>query len=480
MLETLIIGSITPLLYISFVEKYYKEVSLFLSICLFAYSLFIFLTLDNSSIEFQYHFVSPALLPFSNSSYGSIGTLPFGIDNISIFFILLTNLLQPICLLLNWNNNKGREIFVYLFIIQFILIILFLTLNILVFYILFETILIPMFLYIGKFGVRIRKIEAAFKFFLYTYIGSLLMFLGIIYIYYVKGTLDVEILYLTEFSKKEQIFLWLAFFGSFSVKIPIIPFHIWLPEAHVEAPTAGSVLLAGILLKLGIYGFIRYSIPLFPYANIYFLPLIYGICVISIIYSSLSTIRQIDLKKIIAYSSIGHMNFLLLGLFSQSIEGLIGSIYIMLSHGFISSGLFITIGVLYDRHHSRIIYYYRGLTTVMPLFALFFFIFNLAGLGFPGTSSFIGEFIILLPLFELNPFVGVLTSLSILFSSIYSIWLINRIIFGSLTIYISKFNDLLFREFSILFFLAVLIIFFGLSPHLIFNSLFLSLCSLIV
>lgn len=461
MLEILIILSLLPLIYLFFFDKFYREISFIFSILLFSYTLFLFLNLDNNSIEFQF--------------YAEIYGLSFGIDNISIFFIILTALLQPIVLIINWNNKfNKKEIFTYLFFIQFLLILLFLTLNILVFYILFESILIPMFIYIGKFGVRSRKIEAAFKFFIYTYIGSLIMFLGIIYIYYVKGTLDLEILYITEFTKKEEILLWLSFFASFAVKIPIIPFHIWLPEAHVEAPTAGSVLLAGILLKLGIYGFVRYSIPLFPYGSIYFLPLIYTIGIISIIYSSLSTIRQIDLKKIIAYASIGHMNFVLLGLFSQSLEGLIGSLYIMLSHGFISSGLFITIGVLYDRHHSRILYYYRGLANVMPLFAIFFFLLNLANLSFPGTSSFIGEFIILLPLFELNPFVGLFTSLSALLSAIYSIWLINRIIFGSLTMYVVKFNDLFFREFSILLFFTFLVIFFGLSPHIIFNSLFLS------
>jgi len=206
------------------------------------------------------------------------------------------------------------------------------------------------------------------------------------------------------FSPNEQLFLWFSFFASFSVKIPILPFHIWLPEAHVEAPTTGSVLLAGILLKLGIYGFLRFSLPLFPFASLYFLPLVYSIAILGILYSSLVTLRQIDLKKIVAYASIGHMNFVLLGLFSFSLEGLIGSMYIMLSHGFISSALFSTIGMLYDRHHSRILFYYRGLAHVMPLFAFFFFFFNLANSSFPGTSSFLGEFLILLPLLHLTHF----------------------------------------------------------------------------
>lgn len=457
MLEILIILTGLPLFYLLLTPNVFvKEISLIFSVIIFSYSLFIFLTLDFSSIE-------PQLI---------IAQSGFFIDNLSVFFIILTTFLQPICILINWNNSYNlREILIYLFIIEVLLILLFTAGNLLLFYILFESILIPMFIYIGKFGARSRKIEAAFKFFIYTYIGSLFMFIGLAYIYYVKGTLDLELLYRTEFTPNEQIFLWFSFFASFSVKIPIIPFHIWLPEAHVEAPTAGSVLLAGILLKLGIYGFIRYSIPLFPYGSIYFLPLIYTIGVISIVYSSLATVRQIDLKKIIAYASIGHMNFVLLGLFSLSLEGLMGAMYIMLSHGFISSALFASIGMLYDRHHSRILYYYRGLANVMPLFAIFFFFLNLANSSFPGTSSFIGEFIILLPLLELNPFIGILTAFSLLFTTLYSIWLINRVLFGSLTIYIKKWNDLFIREFAILILFTFLIIYFGLAPAFIFETL---------
>jgi proton-translocating NADH-quinone oxidoreductase chain M len=467
MLQLFIVLSVIPLFFLIFLDKlsgfasnFAKELSFLFSIFLFSFSLLLFLTLDGNSSDFQYFF--------------TFFSYKFGLDNISIWFILLSTFLLPICLLLNWNHSQYKHIYIYLFFIVFLLIILFLTLNLLVFYIIFESILIPMFFYIGSFGPRFRKIEAAYKFFIYTYIGSLFLFFGLVYILYTKGSLDIEILYLTEFSRNEQILLWLSFFGSFSVKIPIVPFHIWLPEAHVEAPTAGSVLLAGILLKLGIYGFIRYSIPLFPFGNTYFLPLVYTIGVISILYSSLVTIRQIDLKKIIAYASIGHMNFVLLGLFSQSLEGLMGSMYIMLSHGFISSGLFTTIGILYDRHHSRIIYYYRGLTSVMPLFAFFFFILNLANFSFPGTASFIGEFIILFPLLQLNPIIGILTTFSLLFSALYSIWLINRIIFGSLTIYISKYNDVKLREIAILTSLVAMVIYFGLFPQIIFDQLLIS------
>ena len=459
MLQLLIGFTIIPIFYLFFFEKFFKEVSFLFSILSFSFSLFLFLTLDSNSPDFQFSF--------------SFYIFNFGLDNISIWFIMLTSLLFPICILINWKNNN-KIIYIYFFILHLILLLLFLTLNLFIFFILFETILIPMFFYIGQFGPRARKIQAAFKFFIYTYIGSLFMLLGIIYINYTKGTLDLELLYLTSFSPNEQIFLWFSFFASFSVKIPIVPFHIWLPEAHVEAPTAGSVLLAGILLKLGLYGFIRFSIPLFPFGSIYFLPLIYTIGVISILYSSLATIRQIDLKKIIAYASIGHMNFVFLGLFSLSLEGFMGSMIIILSHGFISSGLFSSIGFLYDRHHSRIIYYYRGLANVLPIFSTFFFLLNLANFSFPGTASFIGEFLILVPLLKLNFFVGFLTSLSLFFSALYSIWLINRVLFGSLSSYLLKFNDLNLREFSILFFFSFFIFFFGFFPQFLFDNLMVS------
>jgi proton-translocating NADH-quinone oxidoreductase chain M len=259
--------------------------------------------------------------------------------------------------------------------LEALLMCVFSVLDLILFYIFFESVLIPMFLIIGIWGSRERKIRAAYQFFLYTLIGSLLMLLAVLLIYFQAGTTDIHVLMTTEFSERRQIFMWLAFFASFAVKIPMLPFHIWLPEAHVEAPTAGSVILAGILLKLGGYGFLRFSIPLFPEATIYFTPLVYTMSILAVIYASLTTLRQVDMKKIIAYSSVAHMNFCTIGMFTLNVQGVEGSILLMLSHGIVSSALFLCIGVLYDRHHTRIVRYYSGLVHTMPLFVTLFFYF---------------------------------------------------------------------------------------------------------
>ncbi len=296
--------------------------------------------------------------------------------------------------------------------------------------------------------------------------GSFFILIGIIYIYYTRGTTDIEILNITKFTINEQIFLFIAFFASFAVKIPMFPFHIWLPSAHVEAPTAGSVILAGILLKLGIYGFIRFSIPLFPYANTYFYPLIETMAITGIIYSSLSTLCQLDLKKVIAYASIAHMNMVVLGLFSQNIISYAGSILMMFSHGLVSPALFISIGFLYDRHSSRLIKYYSGLANILPIFSVFFFIFTLANFSFPFTSSFVAEFLIMLGLWNTSPLATLLASSSVILSLLYSLWLANRILFGNLDYtHNVGYNDLVSREFHILLPLLVLTLFLGLFPN---------------
>lgn len=322
-----------------------------------------------------------------------------------------------------------------------------------------------MFIIIGVWGSRQRKIHAAYQFFFYTLFGSILMLLGIISIYSEIGTTDIQILSQVEFSNSRQLILWLAFFCSFAVKVPMLPVHIWLPEAHVEAPTAGSVILAGILLKLGTYGIVRFMIPMFPYAMTYFTPLVFTMCVIGIIYSAATTIRQIDLKKIIAYSSVAHMNFALLGLFTNNTQGLEGSLFFMLGHGVVSSALFLCIGMLYDRYHTRNLLYYGGIVQVMPIFSIFFLIFTLANLGLPGMVNFVGEFLVLIGTWRVNTTVIFLASAGMILGAVYAIWFYNRLTFGPIRFYsLQKFIDLTRREFFVLLPLVLLVFLMGIYP----------------
>jgi proton-translocating NADH-quinone oxidoreductase chain M len=340
-------------------------------------------------------------------------------------------------------------------------------LDLLLFYVFFESVLIPMFIIIGVWGSRERKIRAAYQFFLYTLVGSVLMLLAILAIYFQAGTTDLEVLLTTNFSEKRQLLLWLAFFCSFAVKVPMIPVHIWLPEAHVEAPTAGSVILAGVLLKLGTYGFLRFSIPLFPLATVYFTPLVYTMSVIGIVYASLTTLRQIDLKKIIAYSSVAHMGFVTLGLFSLNVQGIEGSILLMLSHGFVSSALFLCVGVLYDRHKTRLVKYYGGVVHVMPVFSVLFLIFTLGNLSLPGTSSFIGEFLILTGAFQTNTFIATVAATGMILGGAYSIWLYNRVVFGNFKpMYLHTFSDVNRREFWLFVPFVAVVLWMGVYPNI--------------
>jgi len=334
-----------------------------------------------------------------------------------------------------------------------------------------------MYLLIGVWGSRERKIRAVYLFFFYTLCGSILMLIGILYIYSVAGTLNLEYILSFKFSKIEQIVLWLCFFLSFASKIPMFPFHIWLPEAHVEAPTVGSVLLAGILLKLGVYGFLRFSITLFPEASLFFSPLVYLLSVIGVLYASMSAIRQTDLKRIIAYSSIAHMNLVTIGIFSFNVLGLEGAILQSISHGFVSGGMFLLIGILYDRYHSRFLYYYGGLVHMMPIYAIFFLIFTLANIALPGTSSFVGEFLILVGIYKTNIVASIVSALGVILCGAYSLWLYNRVIFGNLKIeYTLKFLDINGREFWVLFPLFLFIFLMGIYPS--FFSFFINLgCS---
>jgi NADH-quinone oxidoreductase subunit M len=363
--------------------------------------------------------------------------------------------------------------------IDLFLLFVFSALDLLLFYIFFEAILIPMYLMIGVWGSRERKIRAVYLFFFYTLFGSLLMLVGLLYIYSVVGTLNLEYLLTYNFTFEEQCWLWLAFFLSFASKVPMFPFHVWLPEAHVEAPTVGSVLLAGILLKLGVYGFLRFSLTLFPVASLFFSPMVYLLSVLGVIYASLCAIRQTDLKRIIAYSSVAHMNLVTLGIFSFNTIGLEGSILQSISHGFVSGAMFLLVGVLYDRYHSRFLYYYGGLVHMMPVYAVLLLIFTMANIALPGTSSFVGEFLLLTGIYKTNIVAAIVGALGVILCGAYSLWLYNRIIFGNLKIsYTIKFKDINFREFMILLPLLIFVIFMGIYPSFFSNFIHLSVSNL--
>nr|AJF36660.1 NADH dehydrogenase subunit 4 [Gefionella okellyi] len=451
-----------------------KRLGLTVSIIIFIYSIFLIIQFDYLNIDYQYVY-SITVIKEINWEY------IIGIDGISITFVLLTTFIIPICILTGWNiQTKVKEFIISFLLLELFLINTFIAMDLLWFYINFEIVLIPMFLIIGIWGSRERKIYAAFQFFLYTLFGSLFMLIGIILIYYEYGTTNFIYLQYINISYSKQLLLWILFFISFMIKIPMIPVHIWLPEAHVEAPTSGSIILAAILLKLGGYGLIRISLTMLPLANIYYYPLVYTIAIISIIYASLTTIRQIDLKKIIAYSSVAHMNYAILGLFTFKLEGIIGAILLMLSHGFVSTGLFFIIGLLYERHHSRIITYYSGLTLTMPILSVFFFLFTLSNMSLPLTSSFIGEFLILNTLFACNPISCIIVTFSTILGSIYAIWLYNRTMFGYINIkYINSYKDLNYREFIILLLLIIPIFIIGIYSPIVTNIIESSVLNLV-
>lgn len=419
-------------------DEMVKFFGLTVSLITFFYSIFLWINFDNSSGSFQF------LETFNwFESYNFY--VSFGVDGISLFFVLLTTLLTPICLLASWSNpnKKVKEYFAAFLLMESFILVVFTVLDLLVFYVFFESVLIPMFVIIGVWGSRARKVRASYLFFLYTLLGSVLMLLGVLLIYFDMGTTDYQILIVEgpkAFSENRQYLLWLAFFASFAVKVPMLPVHVWLPEAHVEAPTAGSVILAGILLKLGTYGLVRFSIPLFPVASNYFVPLVYGMAIVAVIYTSLTAIRQTDMKRIIAYASVAHMNMTLIGLFSFTPQGVEGSILQMLSHGLISGALFLCVGVLYDRYHSRLVKYYSGMASLMPVYITIFLFFTMGNIALPGTSSFVGEFMILVGAFQKNTFATFMGATSMVLGGAYSLWLFNRVAYGNLkTQYIREF-----------------------------------------
>ena len=355
----------------------------------------------------------------------------------------------------------------------------FCSLDLVVFYLFFEAGLIPMFLIIGIWGGE-RRVYSAFKFFLYTLLGSVLMLVAIISIYWITGTTDIIKLYELGIDAKYQNLLWLAFFSSFAVKTPMWPVHTWLPDAHVEAPTAGSVLLAAILLKMAGYGFIRFSLGLFPDASLYFVPLVYTLSLIAIIYTSLVALMQEDMKKLIAYSSVAHMGFVTLGIFTMTQQGIEGSIFQMISHGLVSAALFLCVGVVYDRLHTRLINRYGGLVSIMPKYAIVFMVFTLGALGLPGTSGFIGEFLVLMGAFKKNILVATIASLGVILGAAYMLWLYKRIIFGKLINEdVKKMVDLKRFEIVTLWLLVLPIIFFGFYPEPLINSIEVSVANMI-
>jgi proton-translocating NADH-quinone oxidoreductase chain M len=470
-----IFGILFLLLVPSNEKKLLKIIALNFSCLSFIGSLILWFFFNNYSGSFQY--VSTI---FWLNSLNLNFTL--GIDGISIFFLLLTTLLIPLCILTSWNSisNNLKEFLIAFLFLDFFLIGVFSILDLLFFYIFFESVLIPMYLIVGAWGSRDRKILAAYYFFLYTLSGSVIMLLSILYIFSQVGTTDYELLLTFSFSELEQKFLWVAFFLAFASKVPMLPVHLWLPEAHVEAPTAGSVILAGILLKLGTYGFIRFSLPIFPIASVFFAPLVYVISVIGIIYTSFTAIRQTDFKRIVAYTSIAHMNLVILGIFSFNTIGIEGAIMQSLSHGFVASALFLIIGVVYDRYRTRIVSYYGGLASLMPIYAVVFLFFTLANIGFPGTSSFIGEFLILVGSFKVNSSVTFLGATGVIISGAYSLWLFNRIVFGNVkNQYLNKYIDLSLREFVVFLPLILGTLFVGVYPNIFLSSIHMSTYNLI-
>jgi NADH-quinone oxidoreductase subunit M len=393
----------------------------------------------------------------------------FKLDGLSLSFVGLTAFLMPICFLsVQGTVDREKEYILALLVLHAFMEILFLVQNILLFYIFFESVLIPMYFIIGALGSRLRRIYASYQLLLYTIFGSIPMLLSILFIYNQTGSFDLVYLRTVDFGHHYECILWLAFFLGFAVKVPMFPFHIWLPEAHVEAPTAGSVILAGVLLKLGTYGFVRFLIPLFPYASDYFSPIVYILSIMAIIYTSLTTLRQVDLKKIVAYSSVAHMGYVTMGLFSFSPISVEGSILIMLSHGFVASSLFLCIGVVYDRYKTRIYTYYSGLVHMMPVYITILLIFTMANLGLPGTSSFPGEFMITLATIERGDILAVVASFGTILSAAYSLWMFNRIAFGaSKSTYLYSLSDINFKEFLCLFPMVIAVIFLGVYPEIL-------------
>ena len=478
-LSSLILLPIIGSFFIIFIKSSNKDnrsiklIALFTSFANFLLSLYLWYQFDNSIYQFQ----------FVENKKWLIGLINYkvGVDGISILFILLTTFIIPLCIIsVNHTiKHRNKEFLIAILLMESLMIGVFCSLDLVIFYLFFEGGLIPMFLIIGIWGGQ-RRVYSAFKFFLYTLLGSVLMLIAIISIYWITGTTDFVEIYNQGISLKYQKLLWLAFFSSFAVKTPMWPVHTWLPDAHVEAPTAGSVILAAILLKMAGYGFIRFSLGLFPNASEYFVPLVFFLSLVAIIYTSLVALMQEDMKKLIAYSSVAHMGFVTLGIFTFTQQGIEGSIYQMISHGLISAALFFCVGVLYDRMHTRLIKQYGGIVSIMPKYAIVFMIFTLGAVGLPGTTGFVGEFLILIGVFKKNFLVAVIASLGIILAAAYMLWLYKRVVFGEIQNEdLKKMIDLNYSEIAILWALAIPTIFFGFYPDPLINTVEVSVNNLI-
>ena len=436
-----------------------RNVALWTSLITFFLSLFLWFQFDTSTPAFQFQEMAEWMPAYTIGYH-------IGVDGISMLFVLLTTLLTPICVLASWESIKDRvkEYMLAFLILETMMIGMFVSLDLILFYIFFEGVLIPMFLIIGVWGGP-RRVYASFKLFLYTLAGSVLMLVAVLAMYFDAGTSNIPDLMNHVFPTGMQKWLWLAFFASFAVKVPMWPVHTWLPDAHVEAPTAGSVILAGVLLKFGGYGFLRFSLPMFPEASVAFVPLIFSLSIIAIIYTSLVALVQEDMKKLIAYSSVAHMGFVTIGIFTFNQQGIEGAIYQMLSHGIVSAALFLIVGVVYDRIHSRDIEAYGGLVHRMPFYALTFMLFMLASVGLPGTGGFVGEFLVLVGAFKANTWVAAFAATGLILGAAYMLYLYRRIIFGELTKEnLMKISDLSLREIFVFAPLIILTIWMGVYP----------------
>jgi NADH-quinone oxidoreductase subunit M len=451
-----------------------RNVALWTSGATFLVSLFIWANFDPNSAAFQL-VDKAAWLPGFNIGYH------MGVDGISLFFILLSTLLTPICILASWESVQYRvkEYMVSFLILETMMVGMFAALDMFLFYIFFEGVLIPMFIIIGVWGGQ-RRVYAAFKLFLYTLLGSVLMLVAMLVMYVQAGTSDIPTLLGHHFPAQLQLWLWLAFFASFAVKVPMWPVHTWLPDAHVEAPTAGSVILAGVLLKMGGYGFLRFSVPMFPYGSEFFTPLIYTLSIVAVVYTSLVALVQDDMKKLIAYSSIAHMGYVTIGTFTLTTQGIEGALFQMLSHGIVSGALFLCVGVVYDRMHTREIARYGGLANNMPHYALVFMVFMLASVGLPGTSGFVGEFLVLMGAFKANTWVSFFAATGLVLGCTYMLYLYRRVIFGKLVREDLKgLLDLSPRELAIFAPLIALVFWMGVYPASFLGPMHVTVANLI-